>query len=96
MQNYTPVRRLSRNGELGAVVAYCLDRAGVERFLAEFQFFGSFRLLVNVGVAVFVVAGEISRRSITADIAIDTLRVDVKFAPDIVGQFVFRVGHKFC
>lgn len=84
MQNYTPVRRLSRNGKLSGVVADSFDRAGVESFLAKLKLFGSFGLLVNVGVAVLVVSSEIGRRSITADIAIDTLPVDIEFAPGII------------
>lgn len=84
MQNYTPVRRLSRNGKLSGVVADSFDRAGVESFLAKLKLFGSFGLFVNVGIAVLVVSGEIGRRSITANVAIDALRINVKFAPGVI------------
>lgn len=93
MQNYTPVRRLSRNSELCAVVADRFDRAGIERFLTEFQLFGSFRLFVNKRIAVLVISGEISRRSVTTNVAIDTLSIDIEFAPCVIGKFVFDRGH---
>ena len=55
--------------------------------------FGAFRLLVDVRVAVFIVAGEVVRGSVPTDIAVDALPVNVIFARNIVGKLVLNKCH---
>jgi hypothetical protein len=44
-------------------------------------------------VAAIIIAFEIRRRSLAAQIAVDTLIIDVKFARYVLGVFVRCVGH---
>jgi len=44
-------------------------------------------------VAAIIIAFEIRRRSLAAQIAVDTLIIDVKFARYVLGVFVHCVGH---
>ena len=76
-----------------AVITDRLDRAGIESFAAERGFLGSLRLFVNVGIAVGVVTGEISRRCIAAYIAVDTFTVDIESSENIVREPGFYVCH---
>ena len=46
-------------------------------------------------MAAIVVAFEIGRRGLAAQIAVDALIIDVEFARYIFGVFVCRVGHSF-
>src|SRR2546426_2810829 len=66
-----------------AVVADGFDRATFHRFFAARFFFRILRLFVNVGMSTVIVAFEIRRRGFAAQIAIDTLVVDIKFPGDV-------------
>jgi hypothetical protein len=76
-----------------SVIPDRFHRATLHRLLAKRLFFRSLRLLVNVGMAPVVVALEIGRRGFPAQIAIDALIIDVKFARHVFGIFVRSVGH---
>jgi hypothetical protein len=80
---------------LRAIISDGFDWASFHRFLAERFFLRSLRLFINVGVAAVVVAFEIGRRGFAAQIAVDTLIVDVKFSRYILGVFVRSIGHGF-
>src|SRR6185503_862286 len=54
------------------------------------------RLLVNVGVAAFIVALKKRRRGLAAQVAINALLIDVKLARDVLRPLVRFVRHKAC
>ena len=78
---------------LAAVVSDGFDRATFHRFLAKPFFFRRLRLLVNVGVTAVVIALEIRRRCLAAEIAVDALLIDVELAGCVFGIFVGGIGH---
>lgn len=78
---------------LFAVVADGFDRAGGDGFFAEKGFFFCFRLFEDDAVSAVVVAVEIGRGGLAAEVAVDALIVYVVFAGSVVGVFVFDVGH---
>src|SRR5690348_2311706 len=71
-----------------SIVPDRLYRTCIEGFLAELQLFRALGLFVDVGISVLVIAAEVCRRSVAADIAVDTLAVDIKFAGRVIGEFV--------
>ena len=77
-----------------SIVADRLDGAGVESFYAEFLFAWRCGLLKYVGIAVFVVTSKILRRSVAADVAVNTLAVDVKSSVNVVTQSVVEKRHR--
>ena len=66
--------------KLASVIADRFDRTRHQSFFAKLEFFGRFGLFVDKRIAVFVVAREIFRRSVAANVAVDALTVNVKFA----------------
>jgi hypothetical protein len=60
-----------------SIIADRVDRAGVESFAAEFLFDTVGWLSVDEGIASFSLTGEVVRRDIATDIAINTLAIDV-------------------
>jgi len=80
---------------LRAIVTDGFHGATFHRFLAEPFFFRRFRLLVNVGMAAVVVAFEIGRRSLAAQIAVDTLVIDIEFTSYVFRVLICGVGHIF-
>ena len=77
-----------------AVVSDRFDRAPFHGFFALGFFFGSGRLLVNVGITAVVIAREIVRRRFTAKVAIDALIIDVELARNVIGISVRNISHK--
>jgi endonuclease V-like protein UPF0215 family len=75
------------------VISYCFDRADVHRFFAQPQFFRRRGLSVNVRITVFVLAREIRRRSVAANVAINAIAINVKFARHVFRQSVFDLSH---
>src|SRR6266404_5677262 len=90
------MRRPQGDGyRLSAVAADRLDRAAFHRLLAERFFLGTFRLLVNEGVAAVVVAFVISGRGFPAKIAVDALVIDVVGTRDVFRIFICGISHNF-
>jgi hypothetical protein len=83
----------AKNGSSIAVVSDGLDRAAFECFHAQADIFLGGRLLVDEGVAAFIVSGEKPGRSFAAKIAIDALLIDEEFAADVFRPFVCFVSH---
>ena len=79
--------------KLGGVVADCLDRASFHGLLAESFLLGRLGLLVDIGVASIFIAGEVSRSSLAAEIAVDALVVAIIGTSDILGIFVGYISH---
>jgi hypothetical protein len=79
---------------LAAVVANRFDRATFLGFLATGFFFRRFWLLVNEGVAAVLIALEIIRGGLAAQIAIDALIIYVVFARHVFRIFICDVCHK--
>lgn len=77
----------------GAVIADGFDRAAFHGFLAELLFIGRFRLLVDVGVTAVIIAAKIARSGFAAEIAVDALIIDVKFAGQVFGIAISDVSH---
>jgi hypothetical protein len=75
------------------IVADRFDRATFHRFFAETLFVRRLRLFVNIGVAAIIIPFEIRRGGLAAQIAVDALIIDVKFAGYVLGVFVRCVGH---
>ena len=78
-----------------AVAAYGLDRATIHGLLAELLLLGSLRLFEDEAVAAVIIAFEVRRGRLTAEITIDALIIHVKLAPDVVAVFVCCVCHSF-
>ena len=78
---------------MSAVVADGLDRTVLECFVALGLFFGILRLL-EADVVIFIVAhSEVTRCSVGANLAENTLSVDIKLSWDIVFPFIFFKCH---
>src|SRR5438477_7019961 len=80
---------------LGAVVANSFDGTTFHCFFAERFLFRGFGLLINVGVAAVIVTFKIGGRSLAAQIAVDTLLINIVFARNVLGIFVRNVRHSF-
>src|SRR5215471_12603189 len=78
---------------LGAVVADGLNRAALHGFLAAGLLFRSGGLLEDDGVATILVALEVVRGSLTAQVAVDALAVHVVLAGGVFWVFVCFVSH---
>ena len=81
-------------GGLSAVATDGLDGAAFHGFLAEGFFLGRLGLLIDKGVAPIVVALEIGRGRLTAQVAVDALIIDIEFSVYIFRVFVCSVCHK--
>ena len=88
-------RSASRWFSLFAVVSDCLHRAPFHGLLAKSFFFRSRGLFKNVGMSTVVVTSKFGRRRFTAQIAVDTLVVDVKLAYYVLCIFICNVCHRF-
>ena len=86
-------RVLERTG-LFAVAADGFHRATFHGFLALRLFLRGRGLLENVGVPPVIVAREIVRRGLAAEITIDALVVDVILAGRVLRVFIRNVSHK--
>ncbi len=84
---------LAESSDLNPVVANGLDWTTLLGFLAKRFLFWGRRLFVDVGIATFIVAGKIGRRSFATEIAVDTLIIDVKFTCDAFLVPVCEIGH---
>jgi len=81
-------------GRKSAVVADGLNRAAFLGFLAARFLVRRGGLLVNIGVAAVLVALEIVRRRLAAQVAVNALVVHVVFSGGVFGVFVCCVSHK--
>src|SRR5207249_9829490 len=77
------------------IIADRFDRTAFHRFFAKSFFFRRLWLFINVGMAAVTVPLEIGGRRFTAQIAVDALIIDVKFARYVFRVFVCRNGHGF-
>jgi hypothetical protein len=68
--------------------------AAFHSLFAKTFFFGVFRLLEHVRMAAIVIPREVRGRSLTAEITVYTLIIDVKFPCHILWIFVRNVSHK--
>src|SRR5206468_2024721 len=75
------------------IVADRLDRAALERLVAERDVVGGLRLAVHERVAALVVALEEVGRRLPARVAVDALVVDVELPGGVLGELVLLVGH---
>jgi len=81
--------------DLAAVVADGFHRAAFHGFLAKLFLIRRFGLLVDVRVAAIIVAAKVARSGFAAEIAVDTLIIDIEFARKVFGIAVCDVCHKF-
>jgi hypothetical protein len=81
-------------GRLGSVAPDSLYRTPFHRLFAKTFFLGTFRLLENIGMAAIVIPREVCGRSLTAEITVYALIIDVKFTCHILWIFVRNVSHK--
>jgi len=75
------------------VVADRFDGAAFHGLLAESLLLGSLGLLEDIGVTAILIALEIGRSGLAAEIAVDALVVAVVCACDILGILVGYVSH---
>ena len=78
---------------LDAIAADRLDGAAFHGFLAKIFLGFVFGLFKHEGVAAIIVAGEICGCGFAAEIAVDTLIIDVKFAGQVFGIAISDVSH---
>ena len=76
------------------VVADRFDRTTFLGFLAAGFLVGARRLLVNEGITAVIVALEIVRRRLAAQVAINALVVHVIFSSHVLGIFICDISHK--
>ena len=76
-----------------AVLPNRFYRAAFQSLHAQGRFFFGRRLLVHIGVASFIMAGEKAGRGLAAKIAVDALLIDVEFTWRVLRPFVRFVGH---
>jgi hypothetical protein len=79
---------------ISPITPNCFHRTAGEGFLAGGEFDFCFRLLVDVGIGVLKVPGEVFGRRVAADITVDTRRVYIESAVNILFDFVFGVRHE--
>jgi hypothetical protein len=75
------------------IIANSLDRTTFLRFLALGFFFGRLGLAFHKGITSVRIAVKIGGRCLAAQIAINALRVHVKFSGHIILKFVSYVSH---
>jgi hypothetical protein len=78
---------------LSAIVADSFDGAGGEGFFTQGAFLFCLGLFINERIAVIVRAFEVILRSITTNVAIYTLRVNVVCAQHIFSDAIIRISH---
>jgi hypothetical protein len=78
-----------------AVITDRFDRAAFHRFFAKPLFLRRLWLFVDVGMAAVIVPLEVGGCCFAAQIAVDALVIDVKFARYVFSVFVRGVGHDF-
>src|SRR3954447_15496157 len=78
---------------VSAITPDGLDGTVVHRVLAERFFVGRFGLFVDEGEACLVVAHEVCGGSLTTEVAVDALRIDVVAAGRLAGHLIVRVCH---
>jgi hypothetical protein len=76
-----------------SVAADRLDRATFHCLLAERLFLGGRGLFKNVRMPAIIVAGEVRRRSLATQIAIDALIVDVELSCYVLRVFICNICH---
>jgi len=76
-----------------AVTTNCLNRAASQSFFAKLHFFIILRLLKQEGMATVVVALEVGRSGLTAEITVDALIVHIVSTVHVLGVFVCCVSH---
>ena len=88
-------RKFKKAKSTFAVVADGFNRAAFLCLVAKGFFFRSFRLLLHVRISAIVVTCEICRGGFPAQIAINALVIDVKFARDVILVAICNVCHIF-
>jgi hypothetical protein len=88
----TPSNRQSAGSRV-AVVANGFDRTALQRFHASRNILFRSRLLTHKRVTTLFGSGEESWRRLAAQIAVDALLVDVKFAGGVDFPLVCFIGH---
>jgi hypothetical protein len=83
-----------QSGSAFAVVPNRFDRASLHRRPALGFFLRRRRLLKDIGVTSIVMAFEIGRGSLTAQIAVDALVIDVECSGRVFRIFIRNVGHR--
>lgn len=80
-------------GLLLAVITDGLHRATLKSLIAEFNLSISLGLLVHVGEALVIIAGEEIGSGFTAKVAVDAVAVDIELAGHILFCFFVDIGH---
>lgn len=75
------------------IVPNSFDRTGGQGFLTGNPLGFVFGLLANVGVCVLERPGEVLRRRVTADVAIDARRIDIERPINVFFDYVFGIRH---
>ena len=91
---HTVAGRHKQERELSPVVANGFDRTALFGFFAACFFVWRRRLFIDERVSAVVVAFEIVRRRLAAQVAVNALVVHVVFARDIFGIAICSVSHK--
>ena len=84
-----------RSHSVFAIVADGFDWTSFHGFLAKRLLLRGGRLLKYIGVAAVVAAREISGCGFPAQVAVNSLVIDVKFSEHVFRVFIGNVGHRF-
>src|SRR4051812_49783207 len=77
-----------------AVTANGFDGTAFHGFLALGLFFWSGGLFKDVGIAAIIIASEVIRSRLAAEIAIDALVIDVVLSASVLGVAICNISHK--
>jgi len=78
---------------LGSVIANRFDRTAFHCFFAKLLLIGSGGLFKDVRVTAVIIAAKVARGGFAAEIAVDTLVIDVVLAREVFGIAVSDVSH---
>jgi hypothetical protein len=87
-------KRRAPNAYLGSIAPYSLYRTPFHCLFAKTFFLGTLWLLEDVRMAAIVIPSEVCGRSLTAEITVYALIIDVEFTCHILWIFVRNVSHK--
>jgi hypothetical protein len=83
----------AKDARLPAVFADGFDWAGLKRSLAFGLFFRGSRLLIDIRIAMLVLAGKVVRRLGPASVTVDALVVNVKLSGLVVRPLLGFISH---
>jgi hypothetical protein len=86
---------IDRRYRLHAIIPDRFDGTAFHRLFAQSLFLWRLWLFIDIGMAAVIIPLEVCGRGFAAQIAVDALIIDEKFARYILGVFVCGISHGF-